>query len=328
MKAIVYARYGAPDVLELQEVAKPTPKDNEIVVKVKATTVTLVDCAFRQGTPFVARLYTGLLRPKKGVLGTELSGEVESVGGDVTRFKVGDQIFAATDGFDAHAEFICLPEDGAVEFKPSNLSFEESAAICNGALTALPFLRDQANLQRGQKILINGASGSIGTFAVQLAKYFGAHVTGVCSGANVELVKSLGADQVIDYSQDDFTRNTQAYDVIFDTVGKSSFSRCKGALIGKGIYLSTVMALGTMMQMVWTSMVGGKRAKFAATGLRSASDQAKDLKFLKTLLEDGKIKPVIDKTYELADMAVAHLYVETGHKKGNVVITMGLMGDV
>ena len=323
MKAIVYTKYGPPDVLQLTEVEKPTPKNNEVLLKIYATAVTATDCTFRKGDQLSARSFTGLTKPKNTILGDVLAGEIEAVGQDVTSFKPGDQVFGSSgSGFGAHAEYTCLPEDGALAIKPANLTYEEAVAVYDGALTALPFLRDKANIQSGQKILINGASGSIGTAAVQLAKVFGADVTGVCSTANVELVKSLGAAKVIDYTKEDFTQSGETYDVIFDTVGKSSFSRCKNSLTQTGIYLTPVLKLGILLQMLWTSMVGGKKAMITFAGLRSASEKAEDLIFLKELVEAGKIKPVIDRCYPLEQAVEAHRYVETGHKKGNVIITL------
>ena len=323
MKAIVYTKYGPPDVLQLTEVEKPTPKNNEVLLKIYATAVTATDCTFRKGDQLSARSFTGLTKPKNTILGDVLAGEIEAVGQDVTSFKPGDQVFGSSgSGFGAHAEYTCLPEDGALAIKPANLTYEEAVAVYDGALTALPFLRDKANIQSGQKILINGASGSIGTAAVQLAKVFGADVTGVCSTANVELVKSLGAAKVIDYTKEDFTQSGETYDVIFDTVGKSSFSRCKNSLTQTGIYLTPVLKLGILLQMLWTSMVGDKKAMITFAGLRSASEKAEDLIFLKELVEAGKIKPVIDRCYPLEQAVEAHRYVETGHKKGNVIITL------
>ena len=322
MKAIVYTKYGPPEVLQLKEVEKPTPKDNQVLIRICATTVTAVDSIFRKGDQVFARLFTGLIKPKNRTLGSELAGEIEAVGKDVKRFKVGDQVFAGTDGFGAHAEYICLSEEAVLITKPANMTYGEAAAVCGSVLTALPFLRDEANIQSGQKVLINGASGSIGTVAVQLAKYFGAEVTGVCSTTNLELVRSLGADKVIDYTKEDFTKNGQTYDIIFDTVGKSSFSRCKGSLKQTGVYLTTVLTLTILLQMFWTSKIDSKRAIIAFTGLRPANEKIEDLIFLKELIEAGKIKSVIDRRYPLEQIAEAHRYVEKGHKKGNVVITL------
>jgi len=322
MKAIVSTKYGPPDVLQLKEVEKPAPKDNEVLIKMHASTVTAVDCTFRQGKPFIGRFFSGLRKPKNPIQGTELAGEIETVGKDVKLFKKGDQVFGTSMGYGVYAEYICLPEEGTtLAIKPTNMTYEE-AACCDGVLTALPFLRDSANIQSGQKILIIGASGSTGTAAVQLAKYYGAEVTGVCSTANLELVKSLGADKVIDYTQEDFTKSSEAYDIIFDTVGKSSFSRCKKSLKQRGIYLEATLSLGIILQMLWTSMVGSKKAVIAFTGLRSASERTKDLVVLKELVEAGKIKAVIDRRFPLEQLAKAQRYVEKGHKKGNVVITI------
>lgn len=327
MKAIEYTKYGSTDVLELTEVAKPSPDANQVLIKVHATTVTPVDIAFRTGTPIFARLFTGLFRPKKSILGTELSGEIEAIGAHVTRYKVGDQVFAApADGNGAHAEYICLPQDGAIAHKPATLSHDEAASICNGALTALPFLRDNGKIAPGKRVLIIGASGSVGTFAVQIAKHFGAHVTGICSTANLDLVTSLGCDTVIDYTRTDFTKSNQKYDIIFDTVGKSSFAHSKRALTNTGIYLTTVMSISILFQMLWTSKVGSKKAVFAATGLRPAADQVADLGFLTKQIKAGKLKLIIDRSYPLEQIAEAYNYVEKGHKRGNVVITMAHRG--
>jgi len=323
MKAIIYTKYGSPDVLELKEVEKPTPGDDEVLIRVCATTVTATDCIFRKGDQFLSRLFTGLIKPKYTILGDVLAGEIEEIGKNVKSFKDSDRVFGSTDtSFGAYAGYKCLAEGASVSIKPANITYGEAAAVCDGALTALPFLRDKANLQKGQKVLVYGASGSIGTFAVQLARYFGAEVSGVCSTANLDLVKSLGADKVIDYTKEDFTENGQTYDVIFDTVGKISFSRCKSSLKPNGIYLSTVLTLPIILQMLWTSKIGSKRAMIAFTGLRPASEKVKDLIFFKELIEAGKIKSVIDRQYPLEKIAEAHHYVEKGHKKGNVVITM------
>ncbi len=323
MKAIVYTKYGPPDVLELKEVGKPVPRDNEVLIRIYATVVTPSDCAARKGDPFIARFSTGLTRPKTIILGTEIAGEIEAAGKDVKRFRVGDQVFGSSGiAYGAYAEYICLPEEGALAIKPANMTYEEAAATCDGALTALPFLRDKGNIQSGQKVLIYGASGAVGTAAVQLARYYGAEVTGVCSATNLEMVKSLGADKVIDYTKDDFTKNGQTYDIIFDVVAKSSFSYCKSSLNQSGVYLSTFPSLAIIFQMLWTSKIGSKKAIFAATGLRPSSEKTKDLIFLKELIEAGKIKLVIDRPYLLEQVAEAHRYVEKGHKKGNVVITV------
>jgi NADPH:quinone reductase-like Zn-dependent oxidoreductase len=316
MKAIVYTKFGPPEVLHLREVEKPTPKANEVLIKIYATTVVKEDPDMRASPGF-----NGFLKPRHPILGQELAGEVEAIGKDVTRFEPNDQVFGI-DMFGAYAEYKCMPEDGALAIKPANMSYEEAASVPNGALTALPFLRDKGKIQSGQTVLICGASGSVGAAAVQLAKYYGAEVTGVCSTTNLEWVKSLGADQVIDYTQEDFTENGKTYNIIFDTVGKCSFSGCKGSLTESGVYLTTVPMPRTMLQVLWTSIAGGKKAKFAATGLRPASKKVKDLVFLTELIEAGKIKAVIDRRYPLEQMAEAHQYVATGHKKGNVVITV------
>jgi NADPH:quinone reductase-like Zn-dependent oxidoreductase len=322
MKAIVCTKYGPPEVLQLQEVEKPTPKDNEVLIRIHAATVGLSDVMTREGAPFLTRFFTGLIMPKNPIPGAEFAGEIEAVGKDVKLFKNGDQVFGADlSGLGAYAEFKCLPEDGVLAIKPANVTYEEAAPVC-GALAAWNFLTDQATIQSGQKVLINGASGSIGTAAVQIARYFGAEVTGVCSPTNLELVKSLGADHVIDYTQVDFTKTGQAWDAIFDAENESSFSRCKGSLTQKGVYLTTFPGLTILLQMLWTSKIGSKKAKFSATGLRPVPERLSFLKELIQLMEEGKIKSVIDRTYPWEQIAEAHRYVEKGHKKGNVVITL------
>jgi NADPH:quinone reductase-like Zn-dependent oxidoreductase len=287
-----------------------------VLIKIVATAVTKEDPDMRASPGF-----NGFLKPRNPILGQELAGEVEAIGRGVTRFKPGDQVFGI-DSFGAYAEYKCMPENGALAIKPANLSYEDAASVPNGALTALPFLRDKGKIQSGQTVLIYGASGSVGAAAVQLAKYYGAEVTGVCSTTNLEWVKSLGADQVIDYTQEDFTENGKTYDIIFDTVGKRSFSECKGSLTDKGIYLATVPTPVMMLQALWTAKSGSKKVKFVAAGLRPAREKIKDLVFLTELIEAGKIKPVIDRRYPLEQTAEAHRYVEQGHKKGNVIITM------
>ncbi|MEY8350970.1 NAD(P)-dependent alcohol dehydrogenase [Bacillus cereus] len=322
MKAIVYTKYGSPDVLQLKEVEKPVPKNNEILVKIKATTVTAGDIRLRSFTVprsvwLPARITLGFSQPKKQILGMELAGEIESVGKEVKRFKEGDQVFVATQmGFGAYAEYICLPEDGAVSIKPSNISYEEAAAIPIGACTALFFLR-KANVQSGQNILVYGASGSVGSYAVQISKYFGAKVTGVCSNKNVELVKSLGADKVIDYTTKDFSTTDETYDVIFEAVNKSSFSDCIKLLKKDGTYINVVEPLPSV-RMLWTKVTSSKKLILG----RNSSETSEALDFLKELVETGKVKAVIDRCYALEEIVEAHRYVEKGHKKGNVVINV------
>lgn len=317
MKAVIYTEYGLPDVLRLKEIEKPVPKANQVLIRIYATTVTAADCIMRKGEPLWGRLILGLRKPIRTILGLEFAGEIEAIGKDVKRFKTGDHVYGFT-GFSlgAHAEYLCLSESASLALKPANQSFEEAAASVDGATTALFFLRDKANIQRGQKVLINGASGSIGSFAVQLAKYFGAEVTGVCSTKNLEFVKSLGADTVIDYTKEDFTKNREHYDIIFDTVGKSSFSASQDALKPKGIYLPTTGLINNLLSL-WTAIKGGKRVISGMSVEKKAS-----LTFIKELIEAGKLKPLIDSCYPLEEIAKAHAYVEKGHKRGNVVISL------
>ncbi|MFX0080074.1 MAG: NAD(P)-dependent alcohol dehydrogenase, partial [Candidatus Hermodarchaeota archaeon] len=324
MKAILHTAYGPPDELQLKEVEKPVPKDNEVLIKIHATTVTTTDCNVRNMTflPTLLRLpmrmQYGFQKPTIKILGIDLAGEIEAAGKDVTRFKIGDQVFGTPEpALGAHAEYICIPEDGVLANKPANMTYEEAASLTLAGHTAIYFIRDQGNIQAGQKVLINGASGAIGTLAIQLAKYYGAEVTGVCSTTNLEMVKSLGADKVIDYTVEDFTKSGETYDVIFDAVHKSSFLRCKNSLRDKGLYLVTMPSLAFLLQTLWTSMVGDKKVK---NGSRAAT--VEDLLFLKELIEAGKLKTVIDRRYPLEETAEAFKYVEKGHKVGNVVITV------
>ena len=330
MKAIIHTQYGTPDALQLKEIDLPIPKDNEIRIKVSATTVTSGDCNVRNFT-FVpalfwlpARLYFGLVRPRIKILGTEFAGEVEAVGKEVKRFKKGDPVFGI-DGIrlGAHAEYKCMPEDGVVTLKPANVTHEEAAAVPFGAHTALFYLRDLGKIQSGQKVLVYGASGGIGSFAVQLAGHFGAKVTGVCSTANLEVVKSLGADKVFDYTKEDFTKSGETYDIIFDTVGKTSYSHCRSVLTRNGIFLAAVIDSKVLAQVMWTAVSGGKKVKGGV-----APERPRDLHFLKELMESGKIKPVIDRRYTLEQISEAFRYVEKGHKKGNVVIIVVNQSDM
>lgn len=317
MKAVIITAYGAPEVLQLGEIAKPEPQDNEVLVKIHATAASSGDVRLRKADPFIIRLFFGLRKPKTPVLGYVLSGEIEAVGKDVKRFKIGDEIYAATCmTMGAYAEYISLPEDGVIAIKPSNMTYEEAAAVPFGGNTALYFLR-KANIRRGQNVLIYGASGAIGTAAVQLAKHFGAHVTTVCSGANLELMKTLGADETIDYTKEDFTKNGKTYDVIFDTVGKSSFSKGIKSLTKNGTYLMSAAGLKEMRQGLCVSLTSRRKV---ISGVMSETGE--DLVFFRELIEAGKFKSVIDRSYPLEQIVQAHAYVDKGHKKGNVVITV------
>lgn len=321
MKAVTYHRYGSPDVLGVEELAKPEPKDHEVRILVQAAAVTSADCAFRRGEPFATRLFNGLRGPRDPVLGTEFSGRIEAVGRSVTRFSVGDEVVGSCGtSFGAHAEYLCMAQDGALGLRPTNVGPDEATSVNEGALTALPFLRDEGHLARGQRVLINGASGAIGTSAVQLAKIMGAHVTGVCSTANLELVRSLGADDVIDYTQQDFTEAGETYDVVFDTVGRSSFSRSRAVLRPGGIYLNPVLSLGILWQSLWTAHFGSRRAKIAFAGLRKPAEKSQDLALIKQWVEAGDLRAVIDGRYRFDQAAAAHRRVETGHKRGNLIL--------
>jgi NADPH:quinone reductase-like Zn-dependent oxidoreductase len=324
MRAVVYDRYGPPDVLRVAEVERPVPKEDEVLIKIHATTVTRADCATREANRrsgllvmLISRFISGIRRPKQRILGTELAGEVEAVGAAVNEFAVGDHVFG-TSGFrfGAHAEFLCMQESALLAHKPTGMNFEEAAAVCDGALNALWCLR-LADLRKGQRILIYGASGSIGTAGVQLARYFDADVTAVCSTKNLELVRSLGADRVIDYTQEDFTKNGQMYDVIFDAVGKHSFRRCRGSLSRGGSYLATD-GLQNLILALWTSQIGDKKVRFSIPPRYTK----KDVLFLKQIIEAGKYRAVIDRCYPLSDVVEATRYVETEQKTGNVVLTV------
>jgi NADPH:quinone reductase-like Zn-dependent oxidoreductase len=322
MNAVVCTKYGPPEVLQFTQVEKPVPGNNEVLIKIHATTVTVADHRIRSFTIppsfwIPARVILGITKPKKSILGVELAGEIESVGKDVNLFKKGDHVFAATfPDFGAYAEYICLPESGTIATKPTNITFEEAAAIPVGARTALHYLK-KGNIEVGQKVLVYGASGSVGTYAVQLAKYFGAIVSGVCSRSNIDLVKSLGAAKVIDYTDGDYTKKLEMYDVIFIAVDKCPFSVCTKFMNDEGVYLN-VTAPVKSLQMLWTSMTSKKKI-FVGENPRETAD---DLIFLKDLVEAGVLKPVIDRSYPLDEIVEAHRYVDKGHKKGNVVITV------
>ena len=332
MKAIVYTEYGPPDVLQLKEIAKPTPKEDELLIQIYATSVNYGDLVARNikeisprkfNMPFpiwlIGRIISGIGKPRNTILGSEFAGEVETIGENVKRFREGDQVFGYLgQSMGAYAEYICLPEDGVLAIKPANMTYEEAAVVPMGAIMALYFLREKGNIQSGQKVLINGASGSIGSAAVQLAKFhYGAEVTGVCSTPRLELVKSLGADKVIDYTKEDFTQSGETYDLIFDVLGKSSFSYSKNSLSQNGRCLYASFKMRQLFQMLWTSMIGSKKVICAL-----APGSTEDLISVKELIEVGKIKAAIDRSYPLEQAAEAHRYVEKGLKKGHIAITV------
>lgn len=319
MKAIVNTIYGAPEVLQLKEVEKPSPKEDEVLIKINATTVNRTDCGFREPQYLIVRLISGLFKPKKHILGSELSGEIEAIGKKVKKFQPGDAVFGlSTFDFGTHAEYICIPEDDSIALKPVNMTHEQAAAVCDGLMLAINYIR-KIDFKERPTILINGASGSIGSAAVQLAKYYGAKVTAVCNTKSIELVKSLGAEDVIDYTKEDFTQCGKVFDTVLDAVGKSSFFKCRNILSSNGIYYST--ELGYMAQNIFLAMVSplvrGKKVKFPIP-----SDSKKDVLFFKELIESGNYKAVIDKVYPMEQIVEATKYVETGEKIGNVVITI------
>lgn len=325
MKTVVCPKYGPPEVLQIQEAEEPAPRESELLIEVKATTVTSADArvrAMRMPSPafrLIGRLALGVFGPRQRVLGTELAGVVKAVGANVSSFRSGDSVVAVVGiRFGAHAELVCVPETSPVVRVPANLTHEEAVAIPFGAFTALYYLRDLARVEPGQRVLVVGASGAVGVAAVQLAGFFGAHVTGVCSAANVERVRSLGASRVIDYTAEDFTQDAAEYDVVFDTVGATSFVRCKRTLKPNGQFLAAVLTLTEFRQMLWTLLVGGKRVKGGVTPEKRA-----DLEFLMTLAAAGHIKPVIDRRYTMREIVAAHRRVDSGRKVGSVVVTVG-----
>jgi NADPH:quinone reductase-like Zn-dependent oxidoreductase len=314
MKAVVYDRYGPPDVLQLADVDRPVPADGEILVRIHAATVNRTDCGWRSASPFITRFFIGLLRPKRRVLGMEFAGTVEQLGPAVTEFAVGDEVFGVR-GWGAHAEFICIREARAVAHKPAGMSFAEAAAVCDGACIALSCLRHAGGL-RGKRVLVYGATGSVGTAAVQLARHFGAHMTAVSNTKNVDLVRSLGADLVLDYEHEDFTKNGETYDVVFDAVGLHTFMRCRRSLAPGGIYIATD-GFRNLPLWLWTSRIGNRKAV-----LGMAKYTKKDVLFLKQLIEAGEYRAVIDRSYPFDDVVEATRYVETRQKTGNVVLTI------
>lgn len=319
MKAMVQTGYGSPDVIVLREIGKPVPGDNEVLVRVQAGCVGPSDCAFRKGDPFIVKLMYGWKQPKYPVGGVEFAGEVEAVGSAVKSFAAGDRVLGmSVKTFGAHAQFISLPADSTLVRLPDGIAYAEAVGVFDGGATALTFLRDKAKVRPGQRVLINGASGAVGIYAVQLAKYYGAEVTGVCSGANTALVETMGADHVIDYTQRDFADGSGMYDVIFDAVGKRSFTECRRALAPRGMYLTTVPKLSAVAHMLWTACFNGKKAVFATAGLMQNNA---NVQFLIERIQEGRLKAVIDRRYPLEQLADAHAYVETERKRGNVIIT-------
>lgn len=322
MKAIFCPKYGPPEVLQLKEVKKPVPKYNELLIRVYTVLVGIEDPIQRKGKPYFGRVFVGLTKPKKPILGTEFCGEIEEVGKDVKLFKKGDRVFGVTGaGFGCYAEYMCMPEAGLLSIKPPNMTDEEAAPVC-GALAAWNLLKAIANIQSGQEVLIYGASGSIGSAAVQIAKVFGAEVTGVCSSSNLDMVKSLGADKVIDISDEDFTQNGLTYDIIVNTSGKSSSLHFKNSLNKNGFYLTTYPTISILFQTFWTSMFNSKKVVFSATGLKPVSERLAFLKELIKLFKEGKLKTIIDHSFQLEQMIEAHRYVERGLERGNVVVNI------
>jgi NADPH:quinone reductase-like Zn-dependent oxidoreductase len=317
MRAVVHDRYGPPEVLHLEEVERPVPEDHGVLVRVRATSVTRSDCGWRAAKPFPTRLFTGVRRPKHRILGSEFAGTVEAVGPAVTEFAIGDEVFGTTGGFRAHAELLCVRESAPIAHKPAGISFEEAAAVCDGAILALNPLRP-ADVRVGRRLLVHGASGSMGTAGVQLGKHFGAHVTAVCDTKHVQLVRSIGADEVVDYTQDDFTQNGERYDVIFDAVGKHSFRRCRRSLEKDGVFLPTDGWANFALALP-TRWIGDKRVLLAIP----PRYRKEDVLFLKELIEAGSYRAVVDRSYPLEQVVEATTYVETGQKTGNVVLTVG-----
>lgn len=322
MKASVYLNYGEPEVLNIAEVTRPIPKHNEVLIRVYASTVTAADIMMRKGKPAIGRLYLGLLKPKRTILGFEFAGEIVEIGNGVTTFAVGDRVFGGTTALGCYAEYVCVSAEDVIATMPENTTFEEASPVSGSAITVMNFLQGKANIKKTDNVLVYGASGGVGSYAVQIAKWLGAEVTAVCGTSNQAMVKSLGADFVIDYTKEDFTQSGKRYDIIFDTVGKTSFSHCKRSLTSTGIYLSTVLSFPLLLQMLWTALFGGKKAITSSTGMLPAKERLRYLLQIKELLQTGKIVTVIGTRYTLSQMPEAHRYVEKGHKKGNLIITI------
>jgi NADPH:quinone reductase-like Zn-dependent oxidoreductase len=322
MKAIVCPKYGPPEVLQLKEIEKPIPNNNEVLVKIFTVLVGIEDPMQRKGKPYFVRIFVGLTKPRKPILGTEFAGEIDEVGKDVKLFNKGDSVFGVTgSAFGCYAEYICMPEDGLLSIKPTNMTNEEAAPVC-GAMAAWNLLKAISNIQSGQKILIYGASGSIGSAAIQIAKVFGAEVTGVCSSSNLELVKSIGADNVIDNTEEDFIKNGLTYDVILDVSGKPSSLPFKNSLNKRGFYITTYPTISILFQNFWTSMYNGKKVVFSATAFKPVSERLAFLKEIVKLFKEGKLKTIIDQSFPLEQMVEAHRYIERGLEKGNVIINV------
>ncbi len=323
MKAVLVTRYGKSDVLSIKEVKTPSPKNNEVLIKIYSAALNSTDPVFRKGKPYISRIFTGLLKPKYSIPGDVLAGEVISRGNDVSKFEIGDRVYGyTTETLGAHAEYKCLPESAPIIKIPANIKYDEAAGIVDGGHTALVFLKEMGRIASQQKILIYGASGSVGTAAIQIAISCGAEVTGVCSTKNIEMIKSLGVKKVIDYTKNDFTQEDKKYDIIFDTVAKKSLSQCKSSLTKNGIYLTTYPKIEVLLKGLFQSKSKGKRAFFIAAGMKPATEKIKNLRSISELMKNGKIKVVIGKRFPMEEIAEAHEYVETGHKKGNAIINI------
>ncbi len=328
MKASICPKYGTPDIIVMKDIAKPTPKENEILVKIEYALVSPSDCAFRTGKPWIARLFSGLFKPRVSVHGEMYAGVIEELGSNVEDFNVGDRVYGSNGmKLGSYAEYSCVKDTTVIRKIPDKIESKHIITLLDGGITALPFLRDKGEIKQGQEVLVIGASGSVGSFGVLLAKHFQANVTGVCSTTNIELVKTLGCDDVIDYTMVDYTKLDKEYDIIFDAVGKSSFGDCKNILSKEGRYLRTVPVLSTMLKAVFKKKQKGKKDLFAATGLRKPHQKHQDLEFLEELLITENIKPLMDKEFSLEDNIKAQKYVEGGHKKGNVLISMKQKGE-